>query len=117
MTPEKPQSSVPAQAGSESEKPRKLFTDPYWQNAASAAKVSGKLRRLSLMHALHGTSPGHTCGDCAFLIAHRFSRAYFKCSKSKVTHGPATDWRSGWAACGLFQPARDKPTAQTGPTK
>ena len=48
----------------------------------------------------HGPGPAHTtCGACLRLIKRG---RYFKCAKARITRGAATDWRSGWPACGAF---------------
>ena len=51
-----------------------------------------------------GNIGANRCGACVFLIAHQYTRTYYKCSKAKVTGGPATDWQKHWEGCGLFEP-------------
>lgn len=75
---------------------------PEWQEAH---KNDEKLlpRRINEMHALHGKLPGKKCKGCKHLERWSYSRDYIKCSKSKMTHGAGTDWRTGWPACGLYE--------------
>jgi hypothetical protein len=52
---------------------------------------------------IYGESEGNICGNCKHFIRKRFSNVYFKCGKSHVSNSAATDWRSRWNACGLFE--------------
>lgn len=47
--------------------------------------------------------PKEVCGHCVFFVVHQMGGKYFKCSKNRITHGPGTDWRFRFPACGLFQ--------------
>lgn len=52
----------------------------------------------------HGPGPeGARCGSCAHLRGLRYSRTYWKCElRGDLTHGPATDQRKRWPACGQY---------------
>lgn len=60
-------------------------------------------RRLRDMWQFYGQAEGEvTCSECPqFLRREYHNRNYFKCQKSTITAGPATDWRASWPACGL----------------
>lgn len=58
---------------------------------------------IAEMHKIHGQMPGKTCGKCRFFLRFRMGSTFFKCQKSRITGGAATDWRARWTACGLFQ--------------
>ena len=61
--------------------------------------------RLVVMHTLYGVQAKQRCGSCCFLEHHSgHSRTYLKCAKTRITHGPGSDWRARWSACGLWQP-------------
>jgi len=45
---------------------------------------------------------GETCGTCLFAVAGGASARWYKCQKSKITGGMATDLRLKWAACNLW---------------
>ena len=49
---------------------------------------------------------GATCKTCAHLTYHQFARRYYKCRKRPSTHGPGTDHRVGWKACGKYKEAK-----------
>lgn len=53
------------------------------------------------MQATYNSKPGKKCGDCAHFK--RYGDRYFKCLKYANTASSATDWRSGWEACGLWK--------------
>ena len=68
-------------------------------------------RRLQEMHLLHGgDADGRKCGKCRWLINSRGDTAnvYYKCSLGEMTHGPGTDWRCRWPACGKFEGRKEK---------
>ena len=46
---------------------------------------------------------GDQCGDCRFLVVTIARRSIFKCWKRGLTHGPGTDHRKSWPACGLYE--------------
>jgi hypothetical protein len=47
---------------------------------------------------------GGTCGACAHLRRLKYAKTYTKCELShSLTHGPATDCRTRWPACELFE--------------
>lgn len=60
-------------------------------------------KRISEMHTLFGLTAYRCCGQCAFLQQHRQGGTWYKCLKSDVSSGVATDWRMRWPACGLFE--------------
>ena len=57
-------------------------------------------KRIRDMHALYGRIDGRTCRRCAHLLRFRRNNTYLKCELNRITHGPATDWRASWPACG-----------------
>lgn len=61
-------------------------------------------KQLATMHARHGATDGQTCGACAHLCRGRYNTTvYFKCDLyTPWTHGPGTDWRKKWQACGKW---------------
>lgn len=72
-------------------------------------------RALTALYALHGKTPGRTCGECQHLIRVKPGQnSYLKCDLTKITHGPGTDWRRKWQACGAFRPVLDKSRTCTG---
>lgn len=58
------------------------------------------------MLALYGQRRGYTCGRCDHLLRQGRAYDYLKCEKFGITHGPGTDWRARYHACGLFEEAR-----------
>ena len=73
-----------------------------------APKVEPSPRSILGMQRVYGAGPADvTCKTCAHL--HRFRKgnrvAWMKCSRAYVTASSATDWRSGWPACGLHTEA------------
>jgi hypothetical protein len=79
----------------------------FW-NIPREALEHGSPRHLE-MRRLYGWGPeGARCGDCAHLIWQLgYSKRYFKCELSGITHGPASDWRKKWRACGAFTPKEE----------
>jgi hypothetical protein len=66
--------------------------------------VPKSLKRIERMHKLYGSGPaGAKCRDCRFMKANVQAKTYWKCTQYSLTHGPATDWRRSWPACGKFQ--------------
>lgn len=66
-------------------------------------------RRILDMWRLYGKNPNVHCKTCQhFLRILYHNRTYFKCEKSKLSHGAGTDWRAGWAACGLHETGEQK---------
>lgn len=54
---------------------------------------------------------GATCGNCKHLTEKRMGRTYLKCTKHRITGGPATDVRKKWRACSEWEmPKEAKPT-------
>lgn len=64
-------------------------------------------KQLRTMHERHGINVQHICGECGHLCRWQYNTAvYFKCKNyTPWTHGPGTDWRKYWTACGLFKEA------------
>lgn len=50
----------------------------------------------------HGPE-GRRCKDCDLFVVLQYSKRYFKCRLRQFTHGPATDHRANWPACGKFE--------------
>lgn len=74
-----------------------------------AAKRRHYLNTVGRMYERYGLALDEcqTCGLCAFLVRQGGTAGrYLKCRKSRITRGPATDWRAGWRACGAFQEGR-----------
>jgi hypothetical protein len=62
----------------------------------------------------YGRGPdGAKCKNCRLLIAHQFSRTYYKCQLRGDTRGPATDHRMRWDACGRFVPVPELATVSS----
>lgn len=59
--------------------------------------------RIRGMLSTYGQTEGQRCGECAHLLAVRYSRTYYKCQRSHMSASNATDWRVSWPACGLFE--------------
>jgi hypothetical protein len=60
-------------------------------------------KKLSFMWGKHGAGPdGRKCKDCVRCGYVQYSKRYYKCSAYGNTHGPGTDWRANWPACGIF---------------
>ncbi len=57
------------------------------------------------MYRLIGQIEGAYCQTCVHLVRREFSKTYFKCGLTKMTGGPATDWRAKWSACGRYDEA------------
>lgn len=49
-----------------------------------------------------------TCRECVHLYGVGKSRTYYKCSFRKFTHGPGSDHRVRWPACGKFSTERTR---------
>ena len=62
-------------------------------------------KQLATMYARHGQAEGRTCGNCQHLVRGEYNtQTYFKCKNyTPWTHGPGTDWRKKWNACGLYK--------------
>jgi len=61
------------------------------------------LRKIALMHEIHGVKPMHKCGDCSNFISGRYhDRILRKCKRYGLTHSEATDWAKSWTACGIL---------------
>ena len=62
-------------------------------------------KQLATMHARHGATEGQVCGTCNHLCRGRYNTTvYFKCELyTPWTHGPGTDWRKKWQACGKWE--------------
>lgn len=70
-------------------------------------------QRIRQMHKRFGTTPDKTCGTCKLCIrsyraGRDYSRNYYKCLKTNITHGAATDWRVSWPACGEYNERLEK---------
>lgn len=79
-----------------------LSRDPANQRALKAAAHEAKL--VGRMRVLYGKGPdGAVCGQCVHLIGMQYAKTYWKCRFGPKSHGPATDWRKRWQACGKFE--------------
>ncbi len=58
---------------------------------------------LATMHRMYGRKDGHCCGTCKHLYRKHFDNTYLKCDLTVDTHGPASDWRAKWDACGRWE--------------
>lgn len=72
--------------------------------AAAKVRAAGLPRPLGKMHAAHGRSEGHRCGDCMQFVRVHGDHAVkpFKCVLYGITNSAASDWRKKWPACGKF---------------
>ncbi len=56
------------------------------------------------MRLAYGPGPrGKRCKECVWLVGWRYANVYYKCRLRGMTHGPATDHRVNWKACGKFE--------------
>lgn len=78
-----------------------------WLADQLATAEKGLPQRIQLMHRLHGKLEGKRCKTCKHFKVKRYARQYFKCAKSKITGGAATDWRKNWPACGKYEAKDD----------
>ena len=79
---------------------------PEWE--AKQIKTPPVPRSIKTMYALHGRTDGRTCGECLHLIRiFPGQNSYLKCNLTAITHGPGTDWRRKWEACGAFVQAEE----------
>jgi len=76
---------------------------PGWVETNSVEQKQVLPKHIIAMHRMYGMAEGHTCGECKHLFNLYYARTYFKCELSRLTHGPATDWRKKWQACGKFE--------------
>jgi len=87
-----------------------LFDLP--EPVAVEAEQDPRTRQLRVMHERHGVNMQHTCGECAFLVRGQYEGRgpyYHKCQHyTPWTHGPGTDWRRFWLACGKFEAQQEK---------
>lgn len=71
---------------------------------ADLKPMSG-LSPVEQMRRMYGERPTSTCGSCRHLIRQGRARDFLKCEKFGTTHGPGTDWRAKYRACGLWEEA------------
>jgi len=83
-------------------KPPSLFPWPDTHEDAVELKRKHKTKPIDDMHKAWGVNLPEVCGDCVHLITLEYSHKYYKCEESRCTHGPATDWRRSWIACGRW---------------
>ncbi len=74
---------------------------------AKADRHRNKL--LAPMHRAYGRTEGKICGDCVHLLRVSYSKTYIKCGLGPQSHGPGTDWRARWPACGRFDDGTSEP--------
>lgn len=61
-------------------------------------------RRILNMYTMYGVVSGKVCGDCPSFLRHKHrTKTHNKCTRNKMTHGAATDWRVNWPACGKIE--------------
>lgn len=77
-------------------------TPPTEEQLREAKRLRSIDKRIGSMHRKFGTTPDQRCGACTHLVRREMAGTYFKCSLYGDTHGPATDWRLRWPACGRF---------------
>lgn len=59
--------------------------------------------RILLLYQRHGVRSDKRCKSCRHLCCNARAKRYYKCQKSPITGGAATDWRVNWPACGLWE--------------
>lgn len=60
-------------------------------------------KKLAFMWGHHGAGPeGRKCKDCVRCRYVQYAKRYYKCGAYGDSHGPGTDWRANWPACGIF---------------
>ncbi len=85
------------------------MNDNPWAEWREKAKVPAYgSKRLQIMHNRYGKSEGNTCGNCAHFLRIQFSRTYFKCDLTNMSHSAATDWHARWPACGKFEAGKQE---------
>ena len=47
---------------------------------------------------------GATCNPCVHLFAKRYAGTYYKVELRGDTHGPGSNYRIQWLACGTYEP-------------
>ena len=83
--------------------------NPTPRQIAQVEREAYQKRHLHGMHDAYGERTDRRCGDCAHCTRKRLgTRTVYKCSRAGLGGGSDTDWRRGWAACGLY--------AKAGPT-
>jgi len=56
---------------------------------------------------LFGPGPeGAICKSCRHLRSHWTARRFYKCELRTFSHGPATDHKVSWPACGRYEPKK-----------
>lgn len=68
------------------------------------AQRKKKARKIERMHVIYGKREGAKCGDCVHFYGVSYANTYYKCRLFGDSHGPATDWRVRFVACGKFEP-------------
>lgn len=71
--------------------------------AIAIKKAARKTSNIDRMHDAYGSHFPDHCGDCIHFHTLQFANKYFKCDLFKLSHGPSTDWRKFWDACGKFK--------------
>ena len=71
---------------------------------AEAEKQFGIAAMKNPCIAAYGPDPmGRTCKFCVHLYHRGNTRNYYKCEFRKETHGPGSDHRVNWPACGKYE--------------
>ena len=74
------------------------------RNANEEDDARMTVRKIDAMHKYYGFGSGR-CENCPHFKKKVFDRTYHKCLVYGDSNSEATDWRSGYNACGLI----DKP--------
>lgn len=78
---------------------------PRLEAEARAVKLA---KRLDKMHLMYGRRDDQQCGDCAHFVSVSYANTYHKCTLYGQSHGPATDWRVRYVACGRFEQGAER---------
>lgn len=65
-------------------------------------------KRIREMWKLYGKIEGKKCKTCKHLFCVMYSRNYYKCEESNVTHGAGTDWQVNFTACGKHEEGKQE---------
>ncbi len=61
--------------------------------------------RIAGMYRVHGIIADKRCKTCTHLVFRQPGRTrYYKCDLAQLSWGPGTDWRTGYTACGRWEP-------------
>lgn len=84
-----------------------VLPDKEYKRRKAARKIAPEERhqkQIGKMHHIYGVTEGRRCKECVhFYYVRPGQNTYRKCRKFGISGGPATDWRSNYPACGIFQ--------------